>query len=470
MEVFVKKCVEEENNCTNHIRKLIRVGSLSFRTQMEQEKRIRREIANSNERRRMQSINAGFQALRNLLPSNEGEKLSKAAILQQTAEYIYQLEQEKTRLLAQNCQLKRSLNQQQSLMDQNDENSEPTMESHPNEFRRKRSYGSTSLHSSENVRGSNCAVIAAGEEGSSVPSSNDLLKEISELRSNLEQERKMRIEVEDRFRVFETEILPERIREIACQVKAQLSQENNLTVKSEKQSDVISKMDFLPLNMNVPPITLPFPNHPIEHNETASDRQKLPSILEAVITSKSEKPNLSGKQLLNSKSEFQDDALFQHSGRIFVATTSAASRSNLETIVEAIRHLEGDHLFNDDPTIGAHIVAHTEDVKMASLIDDSSAKCNAKIFLQNASLEQSAPLKNITASKVEVQPINLEYRPVRVALQQSSSQQLDFPSMDSLKLCSSQNVNSVVLPNRPGVIVVKANANVLPSIDSSFDM
>merc|ERR1712018_759906 len=81
---------------------------------MDQERRIRREIANSNERRRMQSINAGFQSLRTLLPRHEGEKLSKAAILQQTAEYIYQLEQEKTRLLSQNSQLKRlySLSQQ----------------------------------------------------------------------------------------------------------------------------------------------------------------------------------------------------------------------------------------------------------------------------------------------------------------------------------------------------------------------
>ena len=40
----------------------------------------------------------------------------QAAILQQTAEYIYSLEQEKTRLLAQNCHLKRllSLSQQQA--------------------------------------------------------------------------------------------------------------------------------------------------------------------------------------------------------------------------------------------------------------------------------------------------------------------------------------------------------------------
>ncbi|KAJ6648802.1 Histone H2A.1 [Pseudolycoriella hygida] len=38
---------------------------------MENEKRMRREIANSNERRRMQSINAGFQSLRSLLPHHE---------------------------------------------------------------------------------------------------------------------------------------------------------------------------------------------------------------------------------------------------------------------------------------------------------------------------------------------------------------------------------------------------------------
>lgn len=46
---------------------------------MEHEKRMRREIANSNERRRMQSINAGFQNLRTLIPHHEGEKLSKVS-------------------------------------------------------------------------------------------------------------------------------------------------------------------------------------------------------------------------------------------------------------------------------------------------------------------------------------------------------------------------------------------------------
>ncbi|XP_072125677.1 transcription factor AP-4 isoform X3 [Mobula birostris] len=80
---------------------------LSQESQRDQERRIRREIANSNERRRMQSINAGFQSLKTLIPHTDGEKLSKAAILQQTAEYIFSLEQEKTRLLQQNSQLKR---------------------------------------------------------------------------------------------------------------------------------------------------------------------------------------------------------------------------------------------------------------------------------------------------------------------------------------------------------------------------
>ncbi|CAK9800927.1 Transcription factor AP-4 [Anthophora plagiata] len=56
------------------------VSRVTPRSHMEQEKRMRREIANSNERRRMQSINAGFQSLRTLLPHHEGEKLSKVSL------------------------------------------------------------------------------------------------------------------------------------------------------------------------------------------------------------------------------------------------------------------------------------------------------------------------------------------------------------------------------------------------------
>lgn len=55
------------------------IGSNSTGIMDHDEKRMRRQIANSNERRRMQSINAGFQSLRNLLPHHEGEKLSKVS-------------------------------------------------------------------------------------------------------------------------------------------------------------------------------------------------------------------------------------------------------------------------------------------------------------------------------------------------------------------------------------------------------
>ena len=52
-------------------------SNMSPNTQLEHEKRVRREIANSNERRRMQSINTGFQSLKILIPHSCGEKLSK---------------------------------------------------------------------------------------------------------------------------------------------------------------------------------------------------------------------------------------------------------------------------------------------------------------------------------------------------------------------------------------------------------
>ena len=45
------------------------------------DKKLRRQIANCNERRRMQSINAGFHTLRVLMPHLQGEKLSKVCSL-----------------------------------------------------------------------------------------------------------------------------------------------------------------------------------------------------------------------------------------------------------------------------------------------------------------------------------------------------------------------------------------------------
>ncbi|CEF66385.1 Transcription factor AP-4 [Strongyloides ratti] len=77
-------------------------GSNDNNETTQSDRRMRREIANCNERRRMQSINDGFQALRALLPRKYGEKMSKASILQQTAELIHNLQAEKDRLSQEN--------------------------------------------------------------------------------------------------------------------------------------------------------------------------------------------------------------------------------------------------------------------------------------------------------------------------------------------------------------------------------
>lgn len=63
------------------------------RTSGNGEKKARREIANYNERRRMKSINDGFESLKDILPV-DSEKTSKAAILQHANDYITELRQE----------------------------------------------------------------------------------------------------------------------------------------------------------------------------------------------------------------------------------------------------------------------------------------------------------------------------------------------------------------------------------------
>ncbi|CAD5124649.1 DgyrCDS12917 [Dimorphilus gyrociliatus] len=71
---------------------------------MDKQRKIRRQIANNNERRRMQSINAGFESLRTMLPLVD-EKMSKAGILQRTKDYLNRLLQERTNLKKENEKL-----------------------------------------------------------------------------------------------------------------------------------------------------------------------------------------------------------------------------------------------------------------------------------------------------------------------------------------------------------------------------
>ncbi|KAG7157698.1 Transcription factor AP-4-like [Homarus americanus] len=104
-----------------------------------------------------------------------------AAILQQTAEYIYQLEQEKTRLLSQNCQLKRLLNQQQHHAD---------VEGSPT--------GGESPCDDGGSSGGEAVIVSTQVD--SGPATEELRREMIDLRMQLDRERRHRMTLEEHIR------------------------------------------------------------------------------------------------------------------------------------------------------------------------------------------------------------------------------------------------------------------------------
>ncbi|OWK11019.1 TFAP4 [Cervus elaphus hippelaphus] len=252
---------------------------LTPETQRDQERRIRREIANSNERRRMQSINAGFQSLKTLIPHTDGEKLSKvgkcqedfleeeAAILQQTAEYIFSLEQEKTRLLQQNTQLKRFIQELSG--------------SSPKRRRaedKDEGIGSPDIWEDEKAE--------------------DLRREMIELRQQLDKERSVRMMLEEQVRSLEAHMYPEKLKVIAQQVQLQQQQEQVRLLHQEKlereQQHLRTQLLPTPAPTHHPTVIVPAPAPPPSHhinvvtmgpssviNSVSTSRQNLDTIVQA---------------------------------------------------------------------------------------------------------------------------------------------------------------------------------------------
>ncbi|XP_027510861.1 transcription factor AP-4 [Corapipo altera] len=257
------------------LREVCRLANIPLtpETQRDQERRIRREIANSNERRRMQSINAGFQSLKTLIPHTDGEKLSKAAILQQTAEYIFSLEQEKTRLLQQNTQLKRFI--------QEFSGSSP---------KRRRA--------EDKDEGIGSPDIWEDEKA------EDLRREMIELRQQLDKERSVRMMLEEQVRSLEAHMYPEKLKVIAQQVQLQQQQEQVRLLHQEKlEREQQIRTQLLP--SHAPPAPT--------HHPTVIVPAPPPSHHVTVVTM----------------------------GPSSVINTVSTSRQNLDTIVQAIQHIEG---------------------------------------------------------------------------------------------------------------------------------
>lgn len=252
---------------------------LSPETAQDQERRIRREIANSNERRRMQSINAGFHSLKTLLPHADGEKLSKAAILQQTSDYIFTLEQEKTQLLAQNNQLKRFI--------QEFSGSSP---------KRKRA--------------------EEKDEGIGSPDTleddkvDELRREMLELRQQLDKERSSRMQLEEQVRTLDSQLHPERLKVITQQVEEEQALIQSQTLLRLQQ---IHAMDRQTHGSQVrAPSAPPAPTH---H----------PTVIVPA-------PTLTQHQ-------HHHVTVVTMSPSVHTSTVST-SRQNLDTIVQAIQHIE----------------------------------------------------------------------------------------------------------------------------------
>ncbi|XP_059414926.1 transcription factor AP-4-like isoform X2 [Carassius carassius] len=252
---------------------------LTPETARDQERRIRREIANSNERRRMQSINAGFQSLKTLIPHSDGEKLSKAAILQQTAEYIFSLEQEKTRLLQQNTQLKRYIQKEFSGSSPKRRRAEEKDEG----------IGSPDILEDEKVE--------------------DLRREMIELRQQLDKERSVRMMLEEQIRSLDAHLYPEKLKVIAQQLQEQHVQTQTLLHLQQQQQDSSTPARSPQV---FSPATPPAPTHHATVIVPAPAPPPAPHHVTVVTM-----------------------------GPASVINTASTSRQNLDTIVQAIQHIEG---------------------------------------------------------------------------------------------------------------------------------
>lgn len=221
----------------------------------------------------------------------------QAAILQQTAEYIYNLEQEKTRLLSQNCQLKRLLNQHEG-----------------GEIPLKKRKSEVVTHVTSIIPDSTDDTISTNRSPEpvipvallTVPHKKDL--EGGELRVQLDQERRLRRHLEERVHTLESQTYPT----TGCDL-------THGVVHFEREEETECKLESEEV-VEVPTV------------ETTT--VVAAPLLEAAIKAE---PRV--------EVEVLPEAAAEGPSRLYLASTS---RQNLETIVEAIRHLEGDHLFREE--------------------------------------------------------------------------------------------------------------------------
>lgn len=141
--------------------------------------------------------------------------LAQAAILQHTAEYIDTLEQEKTRLLAVQCQLKRVIAtacNPQAELDGADHQLVKRIKTEHNNVE--------SSNSDSSDEGIQCHPSPNGLHVAETEHTVDELRnELVEVRKAVDRERKLRMQLEEQVKMLESQLYPERVKEIAQQVQ-----------------------------------------------------------------------------------------------------------------------------------------------------------------------------------------------------------------------------------------------------------
>ena len=303
--------------------------------------------------------------------------------MQQTAEYIYSLEQEKTLLLSQNSQLKRllSLNQQRSESG-NDVDTSP-------QLKKKRIHNAN--EDAPSVSGATTQT-AVQEEVLQTGT-------VTDINLQLMQEQRLRLRLEDRVKSLE--------RQLSMSTS---STATGIVVKAQEnpKSLILTAAGGTELKGGIRPTPPAVPTHPtritvsaptailLQSSQAPVSPSSLPNVSEkssvvpaavleaAVAATKkdfdnrnpvhvdaeriSQMPVLPSMPLpppsvtssIKAETELDASTAPGNADQRYIVTTAttatASSRQNLDSIVEAIRHLEGDHMFSEDHRVGLELI------------------------------------------------------------------------------------------------------------------
>lgn len=357
------------------------------------------------------------------------------------------MEQEKTKLLAQTIQLKRLISSVAS--------GQTDIESLTEHQLVKRI--KTEHHS---VEGNSCD---SSDEGIHIHPSpkidldnvEEVRNELIQVRKALDRERKLRMQLEDQVKSLETQLYPERVKEIAQSVQVRLargglgsecgySDEEEGIMDEEGAAAVASLVDdegviaeTIEIEANscpgspsgmMQPTTIVIQaqgssgsySTPVHFTTATSQGSSAPRIIKLETVKAGGKRKSCGKTPQPAAIALPIDMPFIGSTSATSGTMSApgtvtvqiingnnnesnsvnvsnTSRHNLETIVEAIRHLEGDHFMKDDPDgaavtvdYGGEEIVETETVEL-----DTSSSMDAKpIKVLQVSAEQLGAIRS----------------------------------------------------------------------------